>query len=207
MEIRAAFFDMDGTLIDENSWDLIYRALDLQTSPYLEDYLEGRISYRRLVELDVSLWNSTGKKVGRALIQSLAQQVTVRNDARILAEELKRRGSVLIMVTAGLSEFAERVGKELGFDIVLSNRFVYDEKDNIAEAEVLVEPLRKGDVVENVLKKLGISRENSISVGDTEYDYSMFRATRLGFLLNREVSINDGNVIRIETLLDVLKFI
>ncbi|MGC9209359.1 MAG: HAD family hydrolase [Nitrososphaeria archaeon] len=207
MEIRAAFFDMDGTLIGENSWDLIYRALDLQTSPYLEDYLEGRISYRRLVELDVSLWKSTGKKVGRALIQSLAQQVTVRNDARILAEELKRRGSVLIMVTAGLSEFAERVGKELGFDIVLSNRFVYDEKDNIAEAEVLVEPLRKGDVAENVLKKLGISRENSISVGDTEYDYSMFRATRLGFLLNREVSINDGNVIRIETLLDVLKFI
>ena len=111
------------------------------------------------------------------------------------------------MVTAGLSEFAERVGKELGFDIILSNRFVYDEKDNITEAEVLVEPLKKGDVVESVLKRLGVSREYSISVGDTEYDYSMFRSTRLGFLLNSEVSINDGSVIRIKTLLDVLKFI
>ncbi len=198
---------MDGTLISENSWDLVYRALDLKASPYLKDYLEGRISYRRLVELDVGLWKSTGKKIDRALIQSLAQKVTVRNEARVLAEELKRRGSVLIMVTAGLSEFAERVGKELGFDIILSNRFVYDEKDNITEAEVLVEPLKKGDVVESVLKRLGVSREYSISVGDTEYDYSMFRSTRLGFLLNSEVSINDGSVIRIKTLLDVLKFI
>mgnify|MGYP001626389513 CR=1 FL=1 len=66
MEVRAAFFDMDGTLISENSWDLVYRALDLKASPYLKDYLEGRISYRRLVELDVGLWKSTGKKIDRA---------------------------------------------------------------------------------------------------------------------------------------------
>lgn len=203
-----AFFDMDGTLIKENSWDLIYKSIGLGTSPYLKDYLEGKISYKRLVELDIEYWKINGKEVKRSTIEQLAKKVSIREDARITTNILKKYGVKLVMVTAGLYEFAGRVGRELGFDHIYANKFLYDKNGLIRDVIIEVEPLHKYKLIEKYLDENGLEANNAISVGDTLYDESMFKATAYGFLLDEKDETNvNGNEYKIKSLVQLLQHI
>ncbi len=208
MEIKVAFFDMDGTLIKENSWDLIYKSVGLDTSPYLKEYLDGKISYKKLVELDVEYWRRNGRDVSKDMIEQLTKKITVKDDALLASSRLKKHGVKLVMVTAGLYEFADRVGRELKFDQIYANRFVYDKKGLIKDAFIDVEPLHKYRLIERYLKEMGIKAENAISVGDTVYDESMFKATAYGFLLdeNDDAVVNEKEY-KIKNLTQLFKYI
>ncbi len=208
MAIKVAFFDMDGTLISENSWDMIYKSLGLESSPYLNDYLNGKISYRELVYLDVSYWARSGKPATKEMIESLARKVTVKEEAKEVIRRLKALGIRSVMVTAGLYEFAERVKLELGLDKAFSNRLVYDERGMIRDAVIEVEPLKKNLILRAYMKENNIKREESIAVGDTVYDNSMFRETLYGFLLAKEPLDPPGsNVIVVRSLKEILNYL
>ncbi len=198
---------MDGTLIKENSWDLIYKSVGLDTSPYLKDYLDGKISYEKLVELDVQYWRKNGKDVNKSMIEELTKRITIRDDALIVSSKLKKHGIHLVMVTAGLYEFAARVGRELKFDQIYANKFVYDERGFIKKAIIEVEPLHKYRLVERYLKEKGLTAEEAISVGDTIYDESMFKATARGFLLNDNYAIVNQEKHVIKSLTELLNYL
>ena len=208
MDIKVAFFDMDGTLIKENSWDLIYKSIGLETSPYLKDYLEGKIPYRKLVELDIGYWKINGRDVKRSMIEQLAKKVSIKEDARIITNRLKKHGVKLVMVTAGLYEFADYVGRELGFDRIYANKFLYDKNGLIMDAIIEVEPLHKYKLIEKYLNENGLEANNAISVGDTLYDESMFRATAYGFLLDEKDNTKvNGKEYKIKSLVQLFQHI
>jgi len=208
LEIKVAFFDMDGTLIKENSWDLIYKNVGLDTSPYLKDYLDGKVSYKELVELDLGYWRKNGRDVNRSMIELLAKKITIKEDAYVISRKLKKYGIKLVIVTAGLYEFAAYVGKELRFDQIYANKFVYDEKGFIKDAVIEVEPLHKYRLIERYLKETGLKAGNAISVGDTVYDESMFKATAYSFLLdeNDDAIINEKEY-KIKNLTQIFNYL
>ena len=209
-QYKVGFFDMDGTLINENTWELIYNRLGVKGSGWLEEYLMGKISYRELMKRDVESWISIRGKVNYRELEDMVKFVTIRDDAKILMAKLVSNGIVPVIVTAGLDIFAEKVAKELKIDEVYSNHLKLDENRCLTgDGEAPVEPLKKDKIILNHLKARGFNYYESFSVGDTEYDGSMFKVTRTGFLLikGHDVKINMSNVIKIKSLTQVANYL
>lgn len=209
-QYKVGFFDMDGTLINENTWELIYNKLGVKGSGWLEEYLMGKISYHELMKRDIESWISIRGKVNYHELEDMAKFVTIRDDARILMAKLVSAGIVPVIVTAGLDIFAEKVAKELKIDEVYSNRLKLDENQFLTgDGEAPVEPLKKDKIILNHLKAKGFNNYESFSVGDTEYDGSMFKVTRTGFLLinGHDIKINMSNVIKIKSLTQVANYL
>ncbi|MDG6929696.1 MAG: HAD-IB family phosphatase [Nitrososphaerota archaeon] len=197
---------MDGTLINENTWELIYRELGVKGSGWLDEYLAGKISYAELMKRDVESWISTRGRVSLQELEEMARLITVRDDARVLVNKIISVKIVPVMVTAGLDIFAKRVADELKIGAVFSNSLKVDKNNCLTgEGVAPVEPLKKDQVILKYLRENGINPLESFSVGDTEYDGSMFKVTRTGFLLTNghEVNINMNNVIKVKSLAQI----
>lgn len=206
IQYRVGFFDMDGTLINENTWELIYRRLGVNGSGWLDVYLAGKISYTELMKRDVESWILTRGKVSLEELEEMAQFITVRDDARILLNKIISKKIVPVMVTAGLDVFAKKVAEELKIGAVFSNSLKVDKNNYLTgDGDAPVEPLKKDQVILKYLAQNGINSRESFSVGDTEYDSSMFRVTRTGFLLTNghEININMNNVIKVKNLAQI----
>jgi len=200
---RVGFFDMDGTLIYENTWELIYRKLGVKGSGWLDSYLKGEISYAELMKRDIESWLSVRKRISLNDLENMAQFVTVREDAKALINRLISKGITPVIVTAGLDIFAKKVAEELKIDEVFSNHLHADKNNYLTgDGYAAVEPLRKDAIIMEYLKKHSIDPVESFSVGDTEYDASMFKVTGIGFLLinSHEINVNLSNVIKVRSL-------
>ncbi|MEM3322532.1 MAG: HAD-IB family phosphatase [Conexivisphaerales archaeon] len=205
-QYRVGFFDMDGTLINENTWELIYRELGVKGSGWLDAYLMGKISYVELMKMDVKSWISTRGKVSLQELREMTRFITVRDDARALVNKIASRKIVPVMVTAGLDIFAKKVAEELKIGVVFSNSLDVDKNNCLTGyGDAPVEPLKKDKVILRYMRKNGINPHESFSVGDTEYDASMFKVTRTGFLLTNghEININMSNVIKVKNLMQI----
>ena len=210
IQYRVGFFDMDGTLINENTWELIYRRLGVNGSGWLDVYLAGKISYAELMKRDVASWISTRGKVSLEELEEMAQFITVRDDARILVNKIISKKIVPVMVTAGLDIFAKKVAEELKIGVVFSNSLKVDKNNYLTgDGDAPVEPLKKDQVILKYLRQNGVNSRESFSVGDTEYDSSMFRVTRTGFLLTNghEINVNMNNVIKVKSLAQVAEIV
>ncbi len=207
---RVGFFDMDGTLINENTWELIYRKLGVNGSGWLDSYLKGKISYAELMKRDVESWLSVRKKISLKELESMTQFVTVREDARALINKIISKNITPVMVTAGLDIFAKKVAEDLKIDVIFSNHLYVDKNNYITgEGYAPVEPLKKDINILKYLGKYNIDPKESFSVGDTEYDASMFKVTGTGFLLinGHEINLNLSNVIKVKSLNQVADII
>ncbi len=199
---------MDGTLIVENSWDLLYRGLGLGESPWLAEYASGKISYRKLFELDLNHWIKEKGPINRAFVGKTAETVTIAPGSKELFSVLREHGIRTVIVTAGLKEFAERVVRELGADEAYYNELLYD-SDNLCKGKFIdrVDPLRKWEIVEHVLRKFNVAKEESFSVGDTHYDESMFRATGSAFILDGPDGAGVSGAVKIKNLKEILNYV
>ena len=207
---RVGFFDMDGTLIYENTWELIYRKLGVKGSGWLGSYLRGEISYAELMKRDIESWLSVRKRISLNELESMAHFVTVREDAKALINRLISKGITPVIVTAGLDVFAKKVAEELKIDEVFSNHLYVDKNNYITgDGYAAVEPLKKDILIKEYLRKHNIDPSESFSVGDTEYDASMFKVTGTGFLLINgiEINVNLSNVIKVRSLNQVADII
>ncbi|MDG7038821.1 MAG: HAD-IB family phosphatase [Nitrososphaerota archaeon] len=210
VQYRVGFFDMDGTLINENTWELIYRRLGCKDSGWLDRYLMGKISYHRLMKMDVGSWISVRGRVSLREIEDMADLISVKEGAKTLMNKIISNNIVPVMVTAGLDVFAKKVAEELGIGNIYCNRLKTDRNYCLTgEGEVPVEPLRKDQIVLKYLKENGLDPHESFSVGDTEYDGSMFKVTRTGFLLanGHKIDIKMNNVIKVKNLTQIADFI
>ena len=176
MEDRwIVFFDVDGTLLEQpkSSWRLIHEILgtEAKADEYAELYRLGRITYEEWARLDASLWRGQDYAELRKMV---LHRLKLREGARELFTLLKGLNVVTILISAGLSLVVEPVAKELGADVALSNKLIVKEGRLTGEVEVLVDFHGKGEIAKGIIKRLGLSQERTIAVGDDLNDISIF---------------------------------
>lgn len=182
--IRILFSDLDGTLVEErSSWRLVHRFLgtDHIAARALERFSRGEITYEEFVKHDLNLWP---KGLQKSFFEYIFSKVRIRPSAKNLFKQLKDLGVKRVIVTSGLNILAERICRELEADECVSNEMVFDEKGLFTgNVIVSVNPSNKAKVIQDICRKYSIPLEDSVAIGDTEYDESMFRITGLSILL------------------------
>lgn len=205
---RLAGFDLDGTLLEEDSsWAAIHRffGTTCQSHESLKLYSEGKIDYQEFMRRDIAAWP---KDVTFAEVEAILSGYRIRREAPEALRELRKRGIEPAIVTSGIDILAEKVAEELEVKHWIANGLRFDSSGRILPTGVgAVDPTRKDLAYVAMLKSLQVGAKDTIAVGDTIYDLAFLRSAGKGFLLAHSTRVDDRSIIHIQKLTDIFDHI
>jgi|YelNatPaOPRAMG01_1025707.scaffolds.fasta_scaffold00236_54 phosphoserine phosphatase len=172
-------FDMDGVLTKHpSSWSYVHRYFGVNNSGNLALYRSGKISYASFMAEDVRLWLSRKNPIGEEEMVNLMNNIPLMDNLFPGLELIRKMGYVMAIVSGGLSWLADRISRDFKFDRIYSNSIDLDSNGNLLPSgRVGVIPEKKNIAIMKMQEDYGISAENTISVGDSDFDVSMFAAS------------------------------
>ncbi|MCL4335604.1 MAG: HAD-IB family phosphatase [Candidatus Thermoplasmatota archaeon] len=185
-KIRLAVFDMDGVLTQSSSsWDFVHRRLGVDNRENLRKYREDKISYLEFLRLDVGAWMNKLGTVPASMIREILDEIPLRDGIAETVSALKEQQISSVIISGGIYWLAEKIGATADFREVYANRIKTDARNFIIpDGEIMVEPKHKDIVIKSVQAKLGISPDETISIGDTFQDAAMFRNSGISVAFN-----------------------
>jgi len=209
MPIKVIFLDCDGTLTKiRSSWEYLHRRLDLWTSnadAYQTLFREGKIDYYEFCRRDALLWK--GLPVSR--INEIVNEIPYHDGVAEAIDLLKKLGIFTVIISSGLSFLVNRVREDLSIDVALSNELTSREGLLTGDVKINVEYNRKGRIVRDVLRDLGVGKDESSAVGDGDGDKGMFDEVGLpiGFCFGGDSCTCHDSATRAGTFVEVVEII
>jgi len=188
-ELRAAIFDLDGTLTDTRSvWQHLHEKFGTSDvgRRTAEMYRCGFIDYAEWARLDAACW----KNVPVSDLLSALDDIHYTAGARETIEQLKTHGIRTAIVSAGLSILADKAKIDLDADLAISNELRVIDGILTGEVIVRVGPGNKAAVIEEAAWLLGAEMEETVVVGDNAFDIPENAGLRIAF---KPVSLQTRN--------------
>ena len=210
--LHLVIFDCDGVLADaDSSWEYVHRAFGTNNNTSLLAYLQGEFDDWEFIRRDVRLWTKGTEKVPASKIRAILDRIPVMTGAAETVSALKARGIKTAIVSAGMNMLTERVARETGVEINLSNGVLVDGDGFLTgEGFVNVPVNDKGSAVRRLVAELGLKKSECAAVGDRGIDCGMFEHVGLKIAFNpadEEVCDSADVVIREKDLREILKHI
>lgn len=184
MKYKLIIFDIDGTIVRHiSSWRFIHEKLNLWDEiafKYQNQFLAGKISYRKFCYLDAAHWKGIPKKK----LEAIFKKAGYSKNALSCIKKLKKKGFKLAAISTGLQFMADRVKKELGFDYVLANRLLFRNGKLSGEVKINIAHGAKGVIVRRIMKRFGAKKSEVISIGDSAGDIPMLKMSGYSIAFN-----------------------
>ena len=176
--MRIVLFDMDGVLVRiRSSWEYLHQYFGVlrEAREIMRKFEEGEISYLEWMEEDTSLWiRARGRVHITELIRAL-EKVPIDEDAPLVARELHRRGVMIGIVSGGIDLLARRVAREIGADVWMANKLLFDKRGYLVPGGAPLVGVDKRRAVARILGEYGVRPEEAMFVGDSKWDASAMR--------------------------------
>ncbi|MEL7196997.1 MAG: phosphoserine phosphatase SerB [Pseudomonadota bacterium] len=172
--------DMDSTMIGQECIDELadYAGLKDKIADITERAMQGELDFEDALKERVTLLKGLPED---AIEQCLAERIRANPGARTLVQTLKSKGCKTVLVTGGFHHFADRVGEELGFDLVVGNRLEVANGKLTGQLEgAIVDSTTKRQVLEQEAGVLD-TRPWTLAIGDGANDIPMIEAATYGF--------------------------
>jgi len=206
--LKLAGFDMDGTILEENSsWVALHKHFGTSHigEASLRLYTEGRIDYEEFMRRDIAAWPEV---VTKSEVESVLSRYRVRKEAPETITELRKLHIEPALVTSGIDILAGKVAEDLGIRHWVANGLRFDREGRLLPHGVpRVDPTRKDLAYLKMLSVIGVGPKDTIAIGDTIYDLAFLKSARLGFLLAHTTRVDDPKIIHIDKLTDIFKHI
>jgi phosphoserine phosphatase len=192
MKYKLVAFDMDGTLIEEDScWWVIHRHFDTHEKALanLRAYERGEIDYVEFMRRDISLWQP---RPHISQIEKILGGLQPTPSAGDVTSEIKRRGYQLAMITGGIDILAERIARQLGIQHVLANGLAVDKQGYLTgEGIFRVEPCLKHETLARLADELGLTLDECVAVGDSKYDSNFLKYAGLAVAIGNDSVLSE----------------
>jgi len=203
---------MDGVLADvESSWVYVHKTFGVNNDHSLRAYLRGEISDLEFIRRDIKLWKDKEPEVNANKIRNILSEIPLMPGASETLRSLRQDGYRTAIVSAGIDILADMITEMNSIDIHLANGMVTDRLGRLTGEGVLrVRLADKGDAVDQVGRRLGASKQETTSVGNSRYDISMFDRSQMGIAFcpaDKVVREKAGAVVDRKDLREILKFI
>lgn len=170
---KLILFDLDSTLIDCEVIDEIAKlaGVEPEVKKITEEAMGGKIKFEQSLKRRVKLLAGLPTEK----LDEFVQTIPIMNGAPELIFELKKMGYITGVVSGGFTFAAEKVKGILGLDYAYSNTLLSNGGKLTGEViGPVMSESAKGDILEEIADKEGISLENTVVVGDGANDISMF---------------------------------
>ncbi len=193
---RLIVFDMDNTLVDGETIDGLAAAagVEEQVARITAQAMEGRLEFRAALQERVRLLRGLDLAVLRSVVESMRLQP----GARELVTSLKAMGFRVALISGGFTVFTDRLKEQLDLDYAFANELVVEDGKLTGEVrEPVIDAAGKGRIVDELLRREGLRREEVVAVGDGANDTIMLKNAGLGIAFNaKEVlrKVADGSL-------------
>ena len=172
--MKLAVFDFDSTLMDGETIDFLAKELgfEAEVAEITERAMAGELDFFDSLVSRVSLLK--GLEVDK--VNSICQNLPLINGAKEAVESLKSQDFRVVCFSGGFRNATEPICASLGIDADFSNYL--HEKDGMLTGLVGGEMMfsdSKGKMIIRLQNLLGVSKENTLVVGDGANDISMFK--------------------------------
>jgi phosphoserine phosphatase len=206
--MKLAVFDFDSTLMDGETIDFFAEVLGFKDEvvAITERAMAGELDfYASLVERVALLKGLPYKKV-----ENICKSLPMMNGAVEVVVGLKERGYTVVCFSGGFRDATKPACEKLGISADFSN-FLHVQ-DGILTGAVGGEMMysdAKGDMIVRLQNLLGISRKNTLVIGDGANDLSMFAHadTRVAFCAKPILKKAATHCVDIKDLREILKIV
>ena len=169
---------MDGVLtVEKSSWFYVNNRLGINNRENYKKYMNGELLYPDFFRLDLSQWIKKYPDIRGETIKNILDEIKPVSGLGTIMNYLKNHGILSVIVSGGISWLSDRILRDYGLNEAYANRISCDGSGIIIPDGVIqVDPMKKDLVMKDVISSHGIRPEECLAVGDSESDYSMFRA-------------------------------
>ena len=170
---KLAVFDFDSTLMDGETIDFLAAPLGLEeaVAQITEKAMAGELDFFKSLVARVALIEGLEEE----RVNAICSDLPMMPGAAEVVAGLKERGYTVICFSGGFRNATKPACDRLGIDADVSN-FLHSER-GILTGQVGGEMMHsdaKGDMIIRMQSLLGVSREETLVVGDGANDLSMF---------------------------------
>tara|TARA_B100001142_G_scaffold155216_1_gene155665 strand:+ start:1272 stop:1916 length:645 start_codon:yes stop_codon:yes gene_type:complete len=186
-QIKLVVFDMDGTIIEpRSSWAMIHEHFGTDNTEMLQLYIDHKISDKEFVKADIQLWNSkSDKPVDEKYINSILDKAKPRKGAEELITNLHKANVKTIILSGGIQFLADKWARKWNMDGALANELIDDKNGNLT-AIIKSSGHNKGPVMEKMIEKYNLKKNEIAAIGDTMVDIPTFERAGLSVAVNTE---------------------
>ena len=183
--LELVLFDMDGTLVDCSSWEMVHEHFGVSNESNWLRYRQGDLDDHAFMRSDIALWTVGGRDVHVEEVARILEAAPLMPGARELVRGLRERGVATCILSGGLDLCARKVCLDLGIDMYVANGLRLRETGHLqGEGLPFVEVRDKGRAAREILRKLGVPKERAAAVGNSAYDVPMFLECAFGVAVN-----------------------
>jgi phosphoserine phosphatase len=177
---RLLIADMDSTMITVECIDELadYAGLKPQISEITERAMRGELDFEQALDARVAMLKDLSEAI---LERCRTERVRIMSGAPELVRTMRRNGASTILVTGGFTQFAEAVGRDIGFDRVVANRLglAGGRLDGTVARPIVGAEAKKGALLDGAAEA-GIDLRDTLAVGDGANDIPMIQSAGLG---------------------------
>ncbi|HIP30029.1 MAG TPA: phosphoserine phosphatase SerB [Sulfurospirillum arcachonense] len=171
--MKLCVFDFDSTLMDGETIDFFASKIGVEeeVSKITELAMQGELDFFESLTTRVKLLKGLDSKV----VDEVCKNLPYMNGAKEAIAGLKAKGYKVVVFSGGFRNATGYAKDILGYDIDFSN--VLHVKKGKLTGEVggdMMFDFSKGDMMQRLQKFLGVSKADTIAVGDGANDRSMF---------------------------------
>lgn len=184
MNPELIVFDLNKTLIKENSWRDLNLAMGVtpaEDAELMEQARRGEITDAEGQAALLKIYQQRGD-VSRSNIEKILWQYTYMPYARDVVDDLKNRGYNLAIISGAMDMLVQHVATELQITWWRSsNRFIFDDNDQLIQIQSPEKDTSdKLCQLQQLVGELSIALADCMVIGDGANDATLFQATGNG---------------------------
>jgi len=187
---KLIIMDMDSTLVQAETIDQIANHAGVmdKVSAITESAMRGELDFTESLKARVAML----KGLNKSQLEPVHKALPLTEGAAELVTQAQQHNCQTALVSGGFTYFAEPLANRIGVDSVRANELGF--KDNCLSGVVvgeIVDAEFKRRRLNELMKELGITREQTIAIGDGANDLPMLGAAGTGIAFHGKPKVQE----------------
>jgi HAD superfamily phosphoserine phosphatase-like hydrolase len=180
---KLFLFDMDGVLLrHRSSWEYCQEAIGCDVEHFYDEFREDIRKGGDIIELVMQKMSRYG--FSKDVLRELALNAPQLKGVKKVMDVVRANGGTVVIISGGIGDFAQVLKGQYSISEYVCNEVHFDEGTGPPTCEIRVGFNEKGLVARKVMAERGVSREETVAVGDRGNDCAMFAEAGLSIAFN-----------------------
>ena len=205
---KLYLFDMDGVLLNhKSSWRYCQESIGCDCGRLYDEFKGDFLFDRDLNESVMEKMMSHGFNQNK--LHELAKNAPQIKGIGEVLDAVRAGNGVAIIISGGIGAFARELIRQYPFTGYYSNELIFNANDQPPKWRIGVGYYEKGKIAKSIQTFMGVSKEETMAVGDNSNDCTMFAEAGISIAFNGNDDARNVAKYQVDSddLTDIMPFI